>query len=89
MLNQCRDAVIEAMGLEYQIWKECEILSATIKYDGSAIASASFSARSELLQASITTKYLKVLDGAIDQVQLEEICNEALLILDGGRSMFE
>jgi hypothetical protein len=90
LLNQFLPDVIEAVGLDQDLWKEGVVHSIAIKYDGESIAGATLSARCKFDDeniASVSTRFLKVIDLQVDQIRLEGLCSEICDCLDGKRAI--
>lgn len=84
-LNQHRDALIDAIGLDESLWNQCNITGADFKWIGESLQSYKLHGEAELewsrptVSATIPAEYS-------DLVKIEDLCAEVRLILDGKRS---
>lgn len=88
MLNQHRSRAIDALCLDFEMWKDSDVVSIAIKWDGLTILGCAISVRAnfEDFQPIVTTPFLRVEMQHCDQIELERLCDEILDCLDGKRS---
>lgn len=86
-LNQLIVRAIDAIGLDEAVWKEAKVTGVDIKRAGD-ISGCKIHLKNQLedFEISLSTPFLAVELGWSDQIQLDQLCQEAEDCLDGKRA---